>query len=143
MAGLWSRKFNHKDGEQRICKECGTSFHTMKPRCSCNACVNAKQKKYERLRRKQYERKLPYPYQIDNHNYNHRFYPLRAKLHKMKQREEWQEYFKIKLNEIMQDEALMKWINDRRDLETKNEKVARSKKVIQKDYPDTRGHYEY
>jgi hypothetical protein len=37
----------------------------------------------------------------------------------------------------------MKWINDRRDMETKNEKVARSKKVIQKDFPDTRGHYEY
>ena len=29
---LWKVKFDHKNGEQRECKECGASFHTMKPR---------------------------------------------------------------------------------------------------------------
>ena len=140
---LWNTKFDHKNGENRVCKECGISFHTIKPRYSCNACLNAKQKIIETRKRSKYEKKVPYPYQGPNHNYHQRFYPLRAKLHKMKVREEWKEYFKERLNEIFNDAVLMKWINDRRDLETKNAKVARSKKVIQKDYPDTRGHYEY
>jgi len=137
------KKFNYKDGETRECKTCNIQFYTTKPRYRCDVCINANQKKYERLRRAKYERKVPYPYQIGNHNYNHRFYPLRAKLHKMKERVEWQEYFKIKLNEIMQDDVLMKWINDRRDLETKNAKIMKSRNVIKKETPDTRGHYEY
>ena len=143
MAGLWSRKFDYQNGETRQCKECNTEFYTIKPRYCCNACINAKQKKYESRRRKEYEKKASYPYQGKNHNYKQRFEPLKRILHKMKHRVEWQTYFKIKLDEIFADAVLMKWINDRRDMETKNEKVARSKKVIQKDFPDTRGHYEY
>ena len=60
----------------------------------------------------------------------------------MKLRSEWQTYLKVKLDELLKDEILMKWINDRRDEETKNANKSRSKRVIQKDYPDTRGHYE-
>ena len=137
------RKFNYKDGEQRVCKHCGVSFYTIKPRYSCNACLNAKQRIIETQKRAKYEKKTPYPYQVGNHNYNQRFYPLRAKLHKMKERQEWQEYYKTKLDEIMNDAVLMKWINDRRDKETLEAKQAKSKKVIQKETPDTRGHYEY
>jgi hypothetical protein len=140
---LWNVKFDHKNGEQRVCKECNASFHTMKPRHRCNVCVNEAQKIVERKKRSQYEKKVPYPYQGPNHDYHSRFYPLRSKLHKMKVRVEWQAYFKEKLDEIMNDKILMKWINDRRDKETAEAKQAKSKKSIQRDYPNTHDYYEY
>jgi hypothetical protein len=61
----------------------------------------------------------------------------------MKERVEWQAYFKEKLNEIFNDAVLMKWINDRRDKETAEAKQAKSKKSIQRDYPNTHDYYEY
>jgi len=137
------KSFDRIKGEIRTCKKCNVEFHTLKPLFVCTPCVNANQKKYERLRREQYQRKPVYPYQGKNHNYKIRFEPLKRILHKMKVRSEWQAYFKIKLDEILSDEVLMKWIWDRRDLETKNQKVTRSRNVIKKDTPDTRGHYEY
>ena len=141
--GLWNVKFDHKNGEQRVCKECGASFHTPKPRWRCNVCVNQAQKIVERNKRSKYEKKEPYPYCGPNHNYHQRFYPLRAKLHKMKVRVEWQAYFKEKLDELMQDKILMKWINDRRDVETLKAKQAKSKRNIAKNYPNTHDYYEY
>lgn len=140
---MFKKPFNKVVGEQRICKHCDKEFYTFKPRYRCNECINAKQKIVEQRKRATYEKKAPYPHQAANHNYNQRFRPLRVKLHKMKERSEWQEYFKIKLDEIFNDAVLMKWIWDRRDAETKSKRVARSKNVIKKDYPDTRGHYEY
>jgi len=141
--GLWNVKFDHKNGETRVCKGCGASFHTIKPRWRCNECLNAAQKVIETRKRAKYEKKAPYPYQGPKHDYNCRFYPLRSKLHKMKERVEWQAYFKEKLNEIFNDAVLMKWINDRRDKETAEGKQAKSKKNIQKDYPNTHDYYEY
>jgi hypothetical protein len=143
MAGLWNVKFDHTNGESRICKHCGVSFHTIKPRWSCIPCLNAKQKVIETKKRSRYEKKIPYPYQGPKHDYHSRFYPLRTKLHKMKVRDEWKEYFKEKLDEIMKDKILMKWINDRRDKETAEAKQAKSKKNIVKDYPNTHDYYEY
>jgi hypothetical protein len=141
--GLWNVKFDHKNGETRQCKECGASFHTPKPSWRCKACVNAKQKVIETNKRAKYERKEPYPYQGPKHDYHARFYPLRAKLHKIKVREEWQTYFKERLDEILNDAVLMKWINDRRDKETAETKKVKSKKTITKDYPNTHDYYEY
>jgi hypothetical protein len=143
MAGLWSVKFDHKNGELRKCKTCDTEFHAKKPIWRCNPCVNQAQKVIEGKKRSKYERKEPYPYQGPNHNYHSRFYPLRAKLHKMKVRDEWQAYFKEKLDEILNDAVLMKWINDRRDKETAETKQSKSKKSIQRDYPNTHDYYEY
>ena len=143
MAGLWNKKFDHVNGEQRICKHCSVSFHTMKPRYRCNPCLNAKQKVIEKNKRSKYEKKEPYPYQGPNHNYHSRFYPLRAKLHKMKVRVEWQAYFKDRLDEIFNDVVLMKWINDRRDKETAEARQLKSKKTIQRDYPNHHDYYEY
>ena len=143
MAGLWNRKFDHKNGEERLCKHCGITFHTMKPRYCCNACLNTKQKVIEQKKRAQYEKKAPYPHQGKNHNYNQRFRPLRMKLHKMRERSEWQAYFKIKLDEIFNDALLMKWINDRRDKETISTKQVKSKSNITKDYPNHHDYYEY
>ena len=143
MAGLWSVKFNHKDGETRRCKLCDNEFHAIKPTWRCSACVNAKQKIVEKNKRSKYERKEPYPYQGPKHDYHHRFYPLRAKLHKIKVRSEWQAYFKERLDEIFADAVLMKWINDRRDKETAETKQTKSKDNIKKDYPNHHDYYEY
>ena len=141
--GLWNRKFDYANGETRVCKGCGISFYTIKPRYECNTCLNIKQKVIEQRKRANYEKKQSYPYQGPKHDYHTRFYPLRVKLHKMKVRAEWHKYFKEKLDEIMQDKILMKWINDRRDKETLEAKQAKSKKNIQKDYPNTHDYYEY
>ena len=140
---LWKVKFDHKNGEIRQCKECNAEFHTPKPRWRCNACVNAKQKIVEQKKRSKYQKKEPYPYQGPNHNYHSRFYPLRAKLHKMKVRSQWKEYFKERLDEIFGDAVLMKWINDRRDKETATAKQVKSKSNITKDYPNHHDYYEY
>ena len=53
------------------------------------------------------------------------------------------EYFKEKLDEILNDAVLMKWINDRRDKETAEAKQVKSKSNIQKDYPNHHDYYEY
>jgi hypothetical protein len=140
---LWKVKFDHTNGETRKCKDCGNDFHTMKPRHRCKECVNKAQKLIEQTKRNKYERKESYPYQGPNHDYHSRFYPLRAKLHSLKVRSEWKEYFKNKFDEIMQDEVLMKWINDRRDKETADSKKLKSKTNIQRDYPNHRDYYEY
>jgi hypothetical protein len=140
---LWKVKFNHKDGETRKCKVCGNDFHAKKPVWRCTACINEKQKLVEGKKRAKYEPKDPYPYQGPNHDYHSRFYPLRSKLNKMKVRSEWKEYFKNRLNEIMEDKVLMKWINDRRDKETAETKQSKSKRTIQKDYPNHHDYYEY
>lgn len=140
---LWKVKFDHKNGETRVCKECSASFYTKKPRHSCNTCLNIKQKVIEQNKRSKYERKQPYPYQGPNHDYHQRFYPLRVKLHKIKVRSEWQKYFKEKLDEILNDAVLMKWINDRRDKETAEAKQVKSKRNITKDYPNHHDYYEY
>jgi len=142
MAGLWSVKFDHENGENRKCKVCDKDFHATKPVWRCMACINAAQKIVEGKKRAKYERKEPYPYQGPNHDYHSRFYPLRAKLHKMKTRDEWQAYFKIRLDEVFNDVVLMKWINDRRDKETAETKQSKSRNVIKKEFPDTRGWYE-
>ena len=140
---LWKVKFNHKDGETRRCKVCDTDFHAKKPIWKCPKCVNADQRVIETRKRAKYDRKEPYPYQGPNHDYHSRFYPLRAKLHKMRVREEWQAYFNERLEEIFNDAVLMKWINDRRDKETAEAKQIKSKSNIQKDYPNHHDYYEY
>ena len=66
MAGLWSKKFNYKDGEDRVCKECGDTYHTMKPRWICTKCVNANQRIIEEAKRANYKSKIRYPYHSDN-----------------------------------------------------------------------------
>jgi hypothetical protein len=140
---LWNTKFDHTNGETRECKECKETFHAKKPIWKCRKCVNASQKIIETKKRAKYQRKEPYPYQGPNHNYHSRFYPLRAKLHSIRVRQEWKEYFKERLDEILNDKVLMKWINDRRDKETAEARQVKSRKTITKDYPNTHDYYEY
>ena len=149
MAGLWSRKFDHKNGEDRVCKECGVEFHTIKPRYSCNACINAKQRIIEQKKRSKYAKKENYPFDNRTHEAGSRFCSIRTALSRA-----WKEYNKTgeksyvnahydkQLKEI-QDNGIMKWINDRRDKETADAKKLKSRKTIQKDYPNHHDYYEY
>jgi len=147
--GLWNVKFNHANGETRICKECGVSFHTMKPRYSCNACLNIKQKIIEQKKRDKYEKKIKYPFDTKTNAATLRFNRIHGELSKA-----WKEYYKTgdksiitahydkQLKEI-EELGILKWILDRRDKETLQAKQMKSRKTITKDYPNTHDYYEY
>ena len=152
MAGLWSRKFDYTNGDTRICKVCNATFHTMKPRYRCNVCVNEAQKIVEAKKRAKYKRKAQYPFDNKTPEAANRFNRIQKEL-----RNAWKEYYKTgdrtiihahydkQLQEI-KDNGIMEWILDRRTPEARKEKnpmsMAKSKNMIRKDYPDTRGHYE-
>lgn len=146
---LWKVKFDHKNGEQRVCKGCGASFYTIKPRWSCNACINAKQKIVETKKRANYQKKDNYPFDTRTHEAGARFCSIRTQLSNV-----WKEYrntgdksvitahYDKQLKEI-QENGIMKWINDRRDKETAEARQVKSKSNITKDYPNTHDYYEY
>ena len=149
MAGLWNRKFDYANGEQRICKECGISFYTIKPRYSCNACLNIKQKVIEQNKRAKYEKKDNYPFNTKTHEAGRRFCSIRTALSNA-----WKQYKKLgdktyvtnhydkQLKEI-QENGIMKWILDRRDMETLKEKKAKTISRTRKEYPNHHDYYEY
>jgi hypothetical protein len=149
MAGLWSRKFDYTNGETRECKLCGASFHTDKPKWRCNDCVNAKQKIVEANKRAKYKKKEQYPFSNKTTEAANRFCRIRTALSNA-----WKEYretgdkkvvlthYNKQLKEI-EENGIMTWILDRRCLEAQSEKKSKSKGMIKKEYPDTRGYYEY
>jgi len=148
MPGIWSRKFDYKNGETRVCKLCGESFYTIKPRYRCNACVNANQKIIETVKRAKYEKKAQYPFDNKGTEAANRFCRIRTAMSKA-----WREFEKTgdksiviahydkQLKEI-HDNGIWKWIWDRRDGETITGRTIKSKEQITNDFPDTRGHYE-
>jgi hypothetical protein len=145
---LWKVKFNHKDGENRVCKLCGKTFHTMKPRYRCNACVNDKQKIIEAKKRNQYKKKAQYPFNNKTTEASNRFCRIRTQMSKA-----WKEFEKTgdksiviahydkQIKEI-NDNGIMEWILDRRDVTSKQASKPKTTNMTRKDYPDTRGHYE-
>jgi hypothetical protein len=150
MAGLWSRKFDRKNGETRECKWCGETFHAKKPIWKCTKCVNAAQKIIETKKRAKYPKKDRYPFDNYTNEAGNRFCKIRTALSNA-----WKEYNKTgdksvivahydkQLKEI-QDNGIMHWILDRRDVESKkqNNLIVKSMNMINKDLPDTRGWYE-
>jgi hypothetical protein len=79
--------------------------------------------------------KDPYPY--DEKEKIQRFRLVRNQLDKMKQREEWQEYFKQQLYKLETDDiAVLKWIYDRRSHDTVQETIEQPHK--KESYNDTR-----
>jgi rubredoxin len=151
MAGLWSKRFDHKNGENRVCKICGEEYHTMKPINRCRVCVNKSQKLVEEVRRAKYPKKETYPFDNRNGQSSSRFCSIRTALSKA-----WREYrqtgdksiiiahYNKQLKEA-EELGILKWIYDRRTPEAKREinPYIKTGKMIKKDYPDTRGHYEY
>jgi hypothetical protein len=148
---MFKKPFNRKVGEQRDCKECNTSFYTFKPTWRCQTCVNKKQKVIEEAKRLQYKKKDQYPFDNRTNEAGARFHRIQRELRKA-----WIEFEKTgdksyvtnhydkQLKEI-QENGIMEWILDRRSVDAKKETnpTGRSKNLIDKDLPDTRGHYEY
>ena len=146
---LWKVKFNHKDGETRVCKHCSASFYTMKPVWRCMACVNENQKIVEKKKRAKYEKKVQYPFSNRTTVASNRFCSIRTRLSNA-----WKEYretgdrsiitqhYEKQLKEI-EELGILKWINDRRDKETADNKQSKSRINITKDYPNHHDYYEY
>ena len=146
---MFKKPFNRTIGEERICKECGVSFHTFKPRYSCNACLNAAQKIVERKKRALYKKKDNYPFDTKTNVAGARFHRIQKAL-----REAWKEYDKTgdksiitqhyekQIKEI-EENGILKWIIDRRDAESNKGKIIKSRNHIQKDYPNHHDYYEY
>jgi hypothetical protein len=149
MAGLWNRKFDHKNGETRVCIQCGETYHTPKPINRCRTCVNAKQRIVEQVKRSKYKKKEQYPFDNKTNKASSRFCTIRTALSNA-----WKEYketgdksyvnahYDKQLKEI-QENGIMTWILDRRCLQAQSEKHVKTKGMIRKEHPDTRGHYEY
>jgi hypothetical protein len=148
---MFKKPFNRTIGEQRVCKECGDTFHAKKPIWKCTKCVNASQKIVEQRKRAKYPKKDQYPFNNRTNEAGSRFCSIRTALSNA-----WKEYnrtgdksyviahYDKQLKEIKEN-GIMEWILDRRTPEAKKESNphARSRNMIKKDYPDTRGHYEY
>ena len=148
MAGLWNKKFDRKNGETRECRTCGTTFHAKKPIWKCTKCVNASQRIIETKKRAKYPKKHRYPFNNRTNEAGSRFCSIRTALSNA-----WKEYKKTgdrnvitahyekQLKEI-QENGIMHWILDRRDVETLRENKLKTRNMITKDLPDTRGWYE-
>ena len=154
MAGLWNVKFNHKDGEIRKCKLCGTEFHATKPIWRCKKCVakinfeTAKQKYGEGImptgKWAGFTPKKPYPFSNRTSEASNRFCKIRTALSNA-----WKEYQKTgdksviiehydkQLQEIREN-GILEWILDRRTDDMKTESKAKSKKKMHIEYPNTR-----
>jgi hypothetical protein len=146
---MFKKPFNKEVGESRQCKKCGAEFYTFKPRYSCNVCINDAQRIIEKRKRAKYPKKQKYPFDTKTHEAGSRFCTIRTALSNA-----WKEYNKTgdksiitqhynkQLKEI-EENGILKWILDRRDKETLSLKQAKSRKTIQKDYPNHHDYYEY
>ena len=146
MAGLWSVKFDHANGELRKCRLCGNDFHAKRAVWRCTPCVNKAQKVIEEAKRGKYKKKDIYPFDTRSNAATLRFKKIRSALNKA-----WREYDKTgdksiilahynkQLQEI-QDNGIMEWIIDRRNNEARKENNPNSKSKQQTDieYPNTR-----
>lgn len=149
MAGLWARKFDHKNGEDRVCKVCGSAYHTMKPINKCRTCTNASQRLIEEKRRAKNPKKEQYPFDNYTNEAGARFHKIQRELRKA-----WSEFEKTgdksyviqhyekQLKEIKEN-GIWQWIWDRKVPRERKDNNLKTKNMIRKDYPDTRGHYEY
>jgi len=147
---MFKKPFNRKVGEDRVCKECGDSFHAKKPIWKCTKCVNKAQRVIEEKKRAQYKKKDRYPFDTRTNAAGARFCNISTRLSNA-----WKEYNKTgdrsvitahydrQLKEI-QENGIMEWILDRRSVDAKREMNPNQKtnNMIEKDLPDTRGWYE-
>jgi hypothetical protein len=152
---MFKKPFNKVTGETRECKICKEQFHTLKPVWRCKPCIG--KANFESAKNKYPPGIIPtgkwagmkakekYPFDNRGSEASNRFCTIRTKLSNA-----WKEYRKTgdrniitahydkQLQEI-KDNGIMEWILDRRADSDKKEK---SRNMIKKEYPDTRGHYE-
>jgi hypothetical protein len=147
---MFKKPFNRTIGEDRVCKNCGDAFHTKKPIWRCQTCVNANQKIIEAKKRAKYEKKEQYPFDTRNGEAEKRFCSIRTalsnawkKYDKTGDKTYVNEHYDRQLKEIT-DNGILTWILDRRSLDAKKEMNPnkRTRNMITKELPDTRGYYE-
>lgn len=126
--------------EQRICRECGESFFANKPSWKCRKCYNKHAKrKAQELRGMGMARWTPKdPYPLEDAKKKTKFSGIRSKLNKMHFRHEWKEYISERLDSVLNDEPLMKWIFDRRDKQSIEESKTKKYGIDTKGYPSTK-----
>lgn len=141
---MFKKPFNKVVGETRQCKHCDATFHTFKPIYTCRECQNKKQKVLEQKKRAKYAKKEKYPFKTTTNEAERRFSRIHGELvaaWKVGTREALTKHYDKQLKEV-EELGIMKWINDRRDKESQEQKKEKSKKKIHNDYPDTRGYNE-
>ena len=140
MAGLWSVKFDHKNGEDRVCRKCNTTFHANKPIWICRLCQNEEQRKIQEKKRELKGKKENYPFSTKTNEAGKRFSRIAAKLNKVWKtgdRELIRQFYVDQLKEA-EELGIIDWINDIRTNKEKKQKKVKSKNQISKDLPDTR-----
>ena len=124
----------------RKCIKCDTEFQlrpTDKASNICTPCKNAYQKKYANKKSKVSMEGYKDTYPYGERDKINRFKEIRNKLDKMKQREEWQAFFKEQLYKLETDDILvLKWIYDRRSHDSVQETIEQPYK--KESYNDTR-----
>jgi hypothetical protein len=138
---MFKKKFDRVNGEIRQCRGCDSEFHTLKPIWSCNKCLNKQQKKYNEM---YYNPKALYPFSNKTAEANNRFSRIRSKLNRAWKlgKDAVKQHYESQLREI-EENGILDWIYDRRDNETLKEKKVKTRNRTRKEFPDTRGHYEY
>ena len=124
----------------RKCYKCGIEFQLKPTDKASNICTPCKKTYQKTLQNKKskvtlegYKEKYPYR-EKDKIN---RFKDIRNKLDKIKQREEWQAFFKEQLYKLETDDILvLKWIYDRRGHGEVQEAIEQPR--TNKSYEDTR-----
>jgi hypothetical protein len=144
MAGLWSRKFDYKNGEDRVCKKCNVPFHAKKPSNICTKCTNANQKLLGQKYREKIGKKENYPFSTKTNEAGKRFSKISAKLNavwRTGDRHLIRQHYANQLKEA-EELGIIKWINDVRTDEAIRARQIKSRNRTNDDFPDTRGWYE-
>ena len=145
---MFKKKFDHKNGEARVCKECGAAYHAMKPTWKCKKCLNRDQREIENNKKLNLEKKEEYPFNTKTDEADVRFSNITTaldnawNLYKRTGNKSYvREHYKKQLKEI-EENGIMKWIRNRKFVEPEKPK-SKSKSITKREFPDTRGHYEY
>jgi hypothetical protein len=126
----------------RKCIKCDTEFQlkpNQKPTNICPECRREYARNHENKKSKValegYKDKYPY----DEKAKTYRFRDIRKHLEKVKDRKEWQQFFKDQLYKLETDDiAVLKWIYDRRGHNETQEMIENPHKKENKSYEDTR-----
>ena len=111
------KKFNRKEGELRECNKCNETFHTMKPRWVCPDCVNKEKRIQKNIllgngATDAYAEKRGRKPDLERNLFDDRrreWYRKSSWLErKVKERTEWQAFFKAEFERIRNDEPLWK-----------------------------------
>ena len=130
--------------EIRKCIHCGEEKSIPQPekfaRNICKECRNKASNYYNTKKalangsRPGTTGRRPYPLGNEWNSTHHKFRTLGKKMFKIMDKEEWRIEMRNRLNEVIENEELISWIN----AHDEDEPIKKASK-IKRDYPDTRG----